>query len=292
MNTYVNPIMEGADPFVLFHNGKYYLYSTSALDGFKVFSSTDMAVWKDEGYCLKKEDVMGEGGFWAPEITYRNGTFYMVYVADEHLGIATSSSPLGPFKQEQKRWLSEKNAIDGHFFTDDDGVTYLYYVRFDEGNVLYVAKMTEDLMNIYEEEEKFIFRAECDWELKDCSVVEGPFVLKQNGKYFLTYSANHTRSPFYAIGYAVADHPMGEFKKYALNPILKMNEKVNGVGHHSFVVTPNNELVCVYHSHYSKTQFTPRTVCLDRAEFVNKNGEDILVINGPTTTPQPAFNNK
>jgi beta-xylosidase len=248
-----------------------------------------MLSWVDEGLCLKKEDVMGEGGFWAPEIIYRNGLFYMVYVADEHLGVATATSPLGPFKQEQKKWLSERQAIDGHFFIDDDGTIYLYYVRFDRGNVLYVTTMSDDMLSIDEQNEKFIFRASEDWELKDESVVEGPFILKHNGKYYLTYSANHTRSPYYAIGYAVSDSPMGEFVKYSANPILKMNEEVNGVGHHSFVITNNGELVCVCHSHYSKTQFVPRTICLDRAKFVCENGEDKLVINGPTKSPQPAF---
>ncbi len=290
MKEYVNPIMEGADPFVLYHEGSYYLYATNATsEGFKVYSSKDMASWKDEGFCLRKEDVMGDQGFWAPEIIYRNGLFYMVYVANEHLGVATSTSPLGPFKQQEKKWLSERQAIDGHFFIDDDGKIYLYYVRFDNGNVLYVTTMSDDMLSIDEENEKFIFRASEDWELKDESVVEGPFILKHNGIYFLTYSANHTRSPYYAIGYATSTSPMGEFVKYEGNPILKMNEEVNGVGHHSFVKTPKGELVCVYHSHYSKTQFTPRTICLDRARFEVENGKTVLVIEGPTKNPQPAF---
>ena len=64
MKEYVNPIMEGADPFVLYHEGSYYLYATNATgEGFKVYSSKDMASWKDEGFCLRKEDVMGDMGF-------------------------------------------------------------------------------------------------------------------------------------------------------------------------------------------------------------------------------------
>lgn len=289
---YKNPLMEGADPFILAHAGKYYLYSTNAKDGFRVFESEDMSEWTERGYCLKKGDVIGEGGFWAPEISERDGKFYMVYVADEHLAVAVAESPLGPFVQKEKKWLSERNAIDGHFFTDDDGKTYLYYVRFDQGNVLYAAEMSEDLLSFDEEHERFLFRAEEEWELKDCSVVEGPFVLKHKGKYYLTYSANHTRSPYYAIGCAVADSPLGPFRKRADNPILCKNERVNGVGHHSFVRAENGELVCVYHSHYSKTQFQPRRVCVDRAEFVERDGEDALVIHGPTVTEQPSFGKK
>lgn len=293
MREYINPIMEGADPFVLYWQGKYYLYSTNSENGFKVFSSSDMAVWEDHGLCLDKKDVMGEQDFWAPEVVYKNGLFYMVYVADAHLAIATATSPLGPFSQKEKKWISERNAIDGHFFIDDNGKAYLYYVRFDNGNVLYVAPMREDLLGIEEDKEKFIFSAKEEWETKDCLVVEGPFVLKHKGLYYLTYSANHTRSPYYAIGYALSTSPMGEFIKYENNPILKKNDKVNGVGHHSFVKTPNGELVCVYHSHYSLSQFQPRTVCLDRACFVEKEGQDdCLKIEGPTRTKQLAFGDK
>ena len=292
MKTYTNPVCEGADPFVLLHEGTYYLYSTNAADGYKVYTSDDMAEWTCQGYCLKAEDVKGDRGFWAPEIIYRNGKFYMVYIANEHLGIAVSDSPLGPFKQEEKKWLNELCEIDGHFFIDDDGTVYLYFVRFEQGNVLWVAKMNEDLLSYDPSTAKYLFRASEEWELKDCSVVEGAFVLKHNGKYYLTYSANHTRSPYYAIGCAVADSPMGPFTKVPYNPILKMNDVANGPGHHSFTRSKDGkELVCVYHTHLSKDTPFPRVTCVDRAEFVPNpdGGDDMLVIHGPTRTPQKAF---
>ncbi len=288
--TYSNPVCGGADPFVLLWEGKYYLYSTNCRDGYHVFVSDDLATWEDKGYCLKAEDVKGDRGFWAPEITVRDGKFYMVYIANEHLGIAVADNPLGPFKQEKKEWLNEKNEIDGHFFVDDDGTTYLYFVRFDNGNVLYCAKMNDDLLSYDESTVKFLFRAEDEWELKDCSVVEGPFVLKHKGKYYLTYSANHTRSPFYAIGCAIADNPFGPFKKVDYNPILAKTDTVDGPGHHSFTTSKDGKrLICVYHTHNQEGFSHGRQTCIDPAEFVpNPNGgDDILVIHGPTRGPQP-----
>ena len=289
---YQNPVCEGADPFVLLYDGTYYLYSTNSADGYRVFTSDDMATWTDRGYCLRKEDVKGDRGFWAPEITVRDGKFYMVYIANEHLGIAVADSPLGPFRQEEKKWLNEVCEIDGHFFVDDDGTTYLYFVRFDGGNVLWCAKMNDDLLSYDESTARFLFRAEDDWELKDCSVVEGPFVLKHKGKYYLTYSANHTRCADYAVGCAISDSPMGPFKKVSYNPILKKNEKANGTGHHSFTTSKDgSELVCVYHFRPGNDTHCPRVTCIDRAEFVKdpNGGDDILVIHGPTTDPMPAF---
>ena len=74
--TYKNPIFTNiADPFVLLHNGRYYLYATTADDGFKVFESDDLVNWTDKGYCLRKDDVMGEYHFLTPEVMFYNGRF-------------------------------------------------------------------------------------------------------------------------------------------------------------------------------------------------------------------------
>ena len=98
--TYKNPVCSGADPFVLLDGGKYYHYSTNDPDGYHVLVSDDLVNWEDKGYCLHKNDVKGEKWFWAPEILALGGKYYMVYTSDEHLGIAVSSSPLGPFVQK------------------------------------------------------------------------------------------------------------------------------------------------------------------------------------------------
>lgn len=292
MKTYTNPVCDGADPFVLLYEDTYYLYSTNAVDGFLVYTSSDMAKWDCRGYCLKAEDVMGDACFWAPEVMHKDGKFYMVYVANEHLGIAVSDSPLGPFKQAEKRWLNEECEIDGHFFVDDDGAVYLYFVRFDEGNVLWAAKMNDDLLSYDISTARYLFRASEPWELRDFSVVEGPFVLKHKGKYYLTYSANHTRSPFYAVGCAISDSPLGPFVKTPYSPILKKSDEVNGPGHHSFTYSKETgELICVYHRHHSLRRPYPRITCVDRAEFIPSpdGGDDILVVHGPTNSPQKAF---
>lgn len=278
-----NPLFEGADPFLMTYQGKYYIYATNAPDGFRVYVSDDLAVWKDKGYCLKKGDVIGQNRFWAPEVIAHKGKFYMVYASEEHLAIATSESPLGPFTQMEKKWLMADKAIDGHFFLDD-GTLWLYYVRIQGENMIYVAKLNDDCSTLQEKDEKFLLRAEENWELKEGHVTEGPFVLKHKEKYYLSYSANDTRSIYYAMGYAVSDRPDGPFIKYKGNPILQMTEQVNGVGHHSFARSiDGKDLLCAYHCHYSKMQNYPRQVCVDRAEFVtDAEGDDILVIHGPT----------
>ena len=299
-NNFHNPIMPGADPFVLLHDGKYYLYCTAEndkvlldhhsfdtaagkQDGYYVYQSEDLMSWENKGMCLNRQDVMGDKWFWAPEVLYRNGKFYMVYSSEEHIGMAVADSPLGPFRQEEKRWLYPEKAIDGHMFVDDDGTVYLYYVRLHNGNQIYVAKLSEDLLRIDTLYEDCLIQAEAPWETRDCLVAEGPFVLKHKGVYYLTYSANHTRCQDYAVGVAMSQSPTGPFEKFQGNPILHRNDRFCGVGHHSFTTSKDGKmLICAYHCHDSLENFKPRRFCLNTAQFVTgENGMDMLVINGP-----------
>ena len=299
-NNFKNPMQTGADPFVLFYEGKYYMYSTTETgkvlvgandfatetdegDGIYVYVSNDMKSWEKHGYALKKGDSMGEKWFWAPEVLEYRGKFYMVYASEEHIAIARADHPLGPFKQEEKHWLREGKSIDGSFFVDDDGTVYLYYVRLDGQNRIYVVKMKDDLSGIEEEYENCLIAAEEPWETLDCLIAEGPFVLKHKGLYYLTYSCNHTRCIDYAIGYAVSKSPTGPFEKFAGNPILRRKGKLIGVGHHSFARAEDGTLMCAYHCHnINSSYFKPRMSCINPAEFVeSENGNDTLVINGP-----------
>ena len=291
--TYKNPICEGADPFVLLHDGKYYLYATNAKDGFKVSESDDLINWTDRGYCLKKDDVIGEEYFWAPEVMYHNSKFYMIYTSSPHIGVAVSDSPLGPFKQKDKKWAIEKEAIDGHFFKDDDGEVYLYYRAWDTNNIA-GAKMNPDMLTADEDNRKMlIFPAEYEWEMsnKDCIGSEGPFVIKHNGYYYLTYSCNDYRDVNYCVGCAVSNSPLGEYKKFD-KPILRKSDELVGTGHHSFTTSKDAKtLICVYHCHNSLDKVHPRLACIDKAEFIpsEDGGADILVINGPTVWEMPAL---
>src|SRR5690606_36743644 len=168
-------------------------------------------------YALKKGDAFGDRGFWAPQVFFHESKFYMAYTANEHIAIATSDSPLGPFKQQEKNPVipQEKN-IDSFIFMDDDGKKYLYHVIVaNGGNRIFVAEMKDDLSGIYPETVVKCIDAEDSWENienAEWSVIEGPTVIKQGELYYLIYSANDFRSTNYAVGYAVSDSPTGPWK--------------------------------------------------------------------------------
>lgn len=287
-------IFPGADPFLMRHGGKYYIYCTSengqrldapnafntdsdGRDGFHVYQSDDLIHWHDAGLCLSREDVVGNRWFWAPEVSFHGGKFYMVYAAEEHLAMAVADSPVGPFRKHADGWLMDEPAIDGHLLFDDSGI-YLYYVELSHGNQIHVARMSGDLKQIVHRYPDVLIRAEEPWETRDAIVAEGPFVIRRNGRYYLSYSCNHARSRDYAVGYAVADCPTGPFRKYGHNPILKRHGDVEGVGHNSYMPTDDpDRFICAYHCHSGNPDnFKPRMVCLCDAGFAKRDNQDAL----------------
>ena len=244
-----------ADPYVMLYNNKYYAYGTggtTAGEGFACFSSDDLKNWKREGQALSAADSYGEWGFWAPEVYYIKSKkkFYMFYSAEEHICVATSDSPAGPFRQEVKHPIWEEKSIDTSLFIDDDGTPYLYFVRFTDGNVIWVAQMTDECI-----------KAEEPWELLQAKVAEGPSVLKKNGTYYLIYSANHYQNKGYGVGYATSESPMGPWIKYSKNPLLQGVEAIGlvGTGHGAPFQCKDGSWKYIFHAHWSKEKIHPRT---------------------------------
>ena len=293
-------VRDCADPYVLEHEGIYYLYGTGGKNGIRVYTSTDLANWSEaagvkDGFALDSADVWGSYGFWAPEVYRINNRFYMFFTVQERIAVAESDSPLGPFIQQVKKpFHLDIPEIDTHLFTDDDGKRYLYFVRFTNGNEIWVAELNDDLQSIREETLTHCIGTSQPWEDSPkephphAKVNEGPFILKHKGLYYLTYSANHTANPGYGVGYATSTHPAGPWTKYEGNPILQGNNKtINGPGHHSFATSPSGQLYMIYHTHFDMTRMSPRKLAIDPCEFApSQTAADIIKVYGPTSEPQ------
>lgn len=201
-----------ADPYVMLYEGKYYAYGTGGTvegEGFTCFSSDDLKNWTREGQALSAADSYGTWGFWAPEVYYIGSKkkFYLFYSTEERICVATADVPQGPFRQEVKQPIWDEKSIDTSLFIDDDGTPYLYFVRFTDGNVIWVAEMNDDLTGIKQETLTECIKVGEPWELsqdKPARVAEGPSVLKKEDVYYLVYSANHFESKNYGVGYATS----------------------------------------------------------------------------------------
>ncbi len=78
-------------------------------------------------------------------------------------------------------------------------------------------------------EDTFVLSNDLDWE---GHLIEGPFVTRQDGRYWLFYAGNDFSTPAYGIGVAVADHPLGPYTKQGA-PLLQSTREWLAPGHAS-----------------------------------------------------------
>lgn len=283
---YQNPILKGyADPDVYYENGTYYLYATSSYvkKGYEVYTSPDLVHWEKAGMAMEEAWGFGEK-YWAPDVKKIEGRYVMAASVSEHLGLAVAEHPEGPFRP-QESWLFDFS-IDGHLFLDGDGSLYLYYVSWREGHTygLYGCRLDSSALMPVPGTERLLLTPTEAYELHQAPVVEAPYMLCRDGKYYLTYSGSHYQSIHYCVAAAVSDAPLGKFERCPENPILVGNGEVSGCGHHCIVHTPAGQLYLLYHTHAATNkQVHPRQLALDRLCWDG----DRLVTSGPSTTPQP-----
>ena len=309
--TYTNPLgVPVADPFVFFENGTYYLYGTDEQRGsgygFPVLTSTDLVNWEFKGYAFHKtEDTWTQINYWGPEVVKVGKDYYMYFNGSPnkkagapfnmHLCIAKGKSPLGPFKELKVPFYkapAPDEAIDQTVFIDDDGQPFLVFTQVTFGrNDIRIVKLKDNLTE-FDGEPVLLITPTQEWESRAWNghkVAEGGYIFKRKGYYYLTYTANDFQDPNYCIGYATSKNPFGPWEKYDGNPILSKTDVVHGPGNGMFVKSPDGkETFIVYHTHCKPGQVGPRQVAIDRVRFKEvKDGPDILVIDGPTLTPQP-----
>jgi beta-xylosidase len=260
------PILMG-DPFLYAHENKYYLTGTGAADrGFSYYVSDDLVNWEYKGFLWeKKEGSWANGAFWAPEVSFYNGKFYLTYTGYSEklnglrLAIAVSDNPGGPFTDLYAPLFDGGfGAIDGHLFVEK-GQPYLYFSKNGEENgysygILYGIKLANNLSASVQDTVR-LMEASQDWERanwKHNRCNEGATVFKQDDTFYMTYSANHTFEPNYGIGYATASSPLGPWTKANENPIASRDSTsgLTGIGHNSLLLTSKpNEYLIIFHAH-------------------------------------------
>lgn len=267
-----------ADPYILVGDSLYYAYGTHAADGIEYWTSTDLLHWRYGGLALEKSNTTESRWFWAPEVYKIDGRYVMYYSADEHLFAAVADSPTGPFKQVGgymlETLLGDEKCIDSSRFRDDDGSQYLFFVRFTDGNCIWMCRLEADGITPVAGTLRHCLSVSEPWESKLGRVCEGPFVVKHEGLYYLTYSANDFRSQDYGVGVAVSSSLQGPWTKSATSPILCRADSLLGTGHHSLFTDRAGRPHIVFHAHDSQSSVQPRRMHIGSVEF---QGQEIVV---------------
>lgn len=198
---------------------------------------------------------------WAPDAAFKDGTYYLYFPAKDRqgafrIGVATSKSPVGPFKAGPQP-IGGSFSIDPAVFTDDDGASYMYFGgiwggqlqrnisgRYDPNGsktdlgqddkpalMPKVARMAAGMTEFAEKPRDAVIVDEAGKPLlggdHDRRFFEATWMHKRGGRYYLSYSTGDT----HYIAYAIGDSPYGPFTYKG-----RILEPVQGwTSHHSIV---------------------------------------------------------
>tara|TARA_R110000868_G_scaffold131361_2_gene341372 strand:+ start:8584 stop:9573 length:990 start_codon:yes stop_codon:yes gene_type:complete len=281
-----NPIFKGwyADPEGVIFDKEYWVYPTFSapyedqvfLDA---FSSKDLTKWKKHEKVLDTSAIKwAKKAIWAPSIIEKDKKYFIFFGANDiqsdneigGIGVGISDQPEGPFKDYLGKPLIDKfyngaQPIDQFVFKDSDGQHYLYYGGWRHCNV---AKLNNDFTGFIPFENGSLFK-----EITPENYVEGPFMFIKDGKYYFMWSEGGWTGPNYSVSYAIADSPLGPFKRRGT--ILQQDTSIaNGAGHHSVI---HNQDTDDYYIVYHRRPFSAgkardsRETCIDRMYF-NEDG--------------------
>jgi hypothetical protein len=252
----------GADPAVVNHKGAYYLFQTLA-DGY--WRSTDLihwrfitpSMWPGGGIVAPAVWSDGDRLILMPSISFtRPGSIYVSTAPEtgklDYLVRVMPELPGGVDKPpaEMKPGEVPPGPWDPGLLKDDDGQWYLYWgssnvfpiygqkIAFEAGKLIYQTH-AQPLFKLHPDEH--------GWERfgQDHSgllangqptlpYVEGAWMTKHGGRYYLQYGAPGTEFNAYANGTYVSDKPLGPFSYAPYNPIAyKPGGFVHGAGHGS-----------------------------------------------------------
>ncbi len=245
-----NPVVPGdhPDPTIVRVNGVFWASATSGewSPQFPLFRSTDLREWTLEGAIFPMQPAWAEGSFWAPELVHDEVTdrFCAWYVGKKRGGplciaVATAQEPGGPYTDHGPLICEEDGSIDPCFARDEEGRPYLIWK--EDGNSqgwptpIWAQALTEDLLTLVGEKTQLIVNDQ-PWEE---GVVEGPYVLRHEGWFYLFYAGNSCcgKECKYAEGVARSRKLLGPWEKFAGNPIIGANDNWRCPGHGTAVHT-------------------------------------------------------
>lgn len=279
-----NPLFPGwyADPEAVIFGTNYWIYPTySAPYNQQVFldafSSPDLVTWTKHSRILDTNRVTWAWrAMWAPAVVERKGKYFLFFGANDiqkdsepgGIGVAVADAPGGPFKDYLGKPLisvirNGAQPIDQFIFRDKDGQDYIIYGGWSHCNI---ARLKPDFTGLDTFADGSTFK-----EITPQGYVEGPFMFIKDGKYYFMWSEGGWTGPNYSVAYAIADSPMGPFKR--IGKVLQQDRSIaTGAGHHSVLhVAQKDKWFAVYHRRpLGETDGNHRATCIDVMQFDDK----------------------
>lgn len=247
---YHNPIRRGMfpDPSIVRVGEDYYMVNSSFIffPCIPISHSKDLIHWEIIGHAVTEsewaslDELEGGRGYWAPDISYDNGKFYIT--ATYRLNdtgtvyrkqiVVSSEKPEGPYS---KPAIIDEDGIDPSIFHEDGR----HYMLLNRG-----ARILE-------------LNADCTKQISEAELLyygdqkrapEGPHLLKKDGYYYLFLAEGGTGAG-HRISVARSKTLMGNYEPCPYNPIMRQMDEgaaIQRCGHGKPVCTQNGEWYMVY----------------------------------------------
>lgn len=257
MKTYCNPVnldytymiynahddlsyRSGADPAVVEFRGEYYMFVTRSMG---YWHSTDLQNWT----FISPQKWYFEGSNAPTAHNYKDSVLYVAGNPSGHMSVLYTDNP------KRGDWKAVpsilNNLQDPHIFIDDDDQAYVFWgssnvypiraKELDKDLRFRPSEETHELFNLDMEKHGWERFGENHADTTLSGYMEGPWLTKHNGKYYMQYAAPGTEFNVYADGVYVGDHPLGPYEYAPNNPVsYKPGGFMNGAGHGSTVIGP------------------------------------------------------
>ena len=299
---YRNPVGRGmhADPSIIRVGEDYYMVNSSFVyfPCIPISHSRDLVHWEVIGHAVTDrkwaEEHLGglEGGrgFWAPDISYYEGRFYICatlrnnddapYIQTQM--VTSASRPEGPYDTPV---IHNVLGIDPSIFTDDDGRRYMLINR--GARIMEISPDGKEILS----EPKLI------WYGHSGHAPEGPHLLKKDG-YYYCFLAEGGTGKGHMITVGRSRNLMGPYEDCPYNPIMTQKDEIASIqccGHGKPVQTPDGRWYITYLcSRFLEGQWgmLGRETCLDEITWTPDGWPVINQGRGPSYMAPLPFGGK
>ena len=232
----------GADPAVVRFKDEYYMFVTRSMG---YWHSPDLIEWN----FIAPQKWYFEGSNAPAAFNYRDSVLYVAGNPSGAMSVLFTDNP------KKGDWQATPSILGGlqdpALFIDDDGQSYVYWgssnkfpIRaktLDRSKRFKPSDETYELFNLDPEKHGWERFGENHSDTILGGYIEGPWMNKHKGKYYLQYAAPGTEFNVYGDGAYMSDSPLGPFEYAPNNPFsYKPGGFINGAGHGSTVLGPGN----------------------------------------------------
>ncbi|MDA9461179.1 Beta-xylosidase [Enterococcus mundtii 3F] len=196
-----NPVLTGfhADPSIVRVGETYYIANSTFewFPGVQIYESQDLMNWRLVARPLASVEMLDmkgnedSGGIWAPDLSYADGKFWLVYTDVKVVNgafkdctnyLTTAEKITGPWSQPIRL---NGVGFDASLFHDDDGRKYLVQMEWDHREYHHPFNGIKCTEYSVEEQRLLPETGKIIWKGTDVKLVEGPHLYKLFGYYYL-----------------------------------------------------------------------------------------------------------